>query len=180
MKHLFISKMIILNTVLAVASAQARDPGEMLLGLAQRGVNVAEAEPAARQPDYRFDGTISRKVLENYLDRSVTMAFFLVKGVAERGRKGYLYREDDVRLIKNIGAKFIGRAIYRWGGESRLNEPGFWSGARDLIERIHAFDPDVIFQGCLFEMISQDVDNVNIPAWVFEEYKLPVEERTFS
>jgi hypothetical protein len=77
-------------------------------------------EPVVNPKDYSFDSTISREVLENYLDRSVTMAFFLVTGVAERGRE-YPYRDDDVRLILNIGAKFIGRALYRWGGESRLN-----------------------------------------------------------
>jgi hypothetical protein len=43
------------------------------------------------------------------------MAFFLVPQRPE-GRRTYLYHEDDIRLIKNIGAKFIGRAIYRWGG----------------------------------------------------------------
>ena len=98
-------------------------------------VGAETAEVLAKKPDYRFDGNITREVLENYLDRSVTMAFFLVTGVPERGRGRYPYREDDIRLIRNIGAKFIGRAIYRWGGESRLNEPGFWSGAKDLIDR---------------------------------------------
>jgi len=144
------------------------------------GVQPVISAEAVTVRDYEFDGNISREVLENYLDRSVTMAFFLVEGVAERGRVPYAYREDDIRMIKNMGIKFIGRALYRWGGESRLNETEFWSGARDLVERIHAFDSDVIFQGCLFEMISSDVDNVKIPAWVFKEFDLPVEERTFS
>jgi hypothetical protein len=40
---------------------------------------------AGQTPDYHFDGTISRGVLENYLDRSVTMAFFLVTGIPEQG-----------------------------------------------------------------------------------------------
>jgi len=41
-------------------------------------------------------------------------------------------------------------------------------------------DPDVIFQACLFEMISRGVDNVTIPAWVFAEFNLPPENRCFS
>jgi alpha-L-fucosidase 2 len=133
----------------------------------------------ARPRDYHFDGTISREVLENYLDRSVTMAYFLVTGKPE-GNREYLYRDDDVRLIRNIGAKFIGRAIYRWNGESRLNDPNFWKDAKALIAKVHAFDPDVIFQGCLFETISTDVNRVKIPAWVFQDFGLPVEDRTFS
>lgn len=132
-----------------------------------------------RPRDYHFDGAISREVLENYLDGSVTMAYFLVTGKTE-GNREYTYRDDDVRLIQNIGAKFIGRALYRWNGESRLNDPDFWEGARTLVHRIHAHDPDVIFQGCLFETISTDVNRVRIPAWVFIDFGLPVEDRTFS
>ncbi|MBN1362700.1 MAG: hypothetical protein JW993_19030 [Sedimentisphaerales bacterium] len=101
---------------------------------------------------YTFDGTISREVLENYLDRSVTMAYFVVTG-RPKGNRQYLYRVDDIRLIENIGAKFIGRAIYRWNGESLLNDPNFWTEAKKLMDQVHAFDPDVIFQGCLFETI---------------------------
>lgn len=129
---------------------------------------------------YSFGSSgISREVLANYLNRSVTMAFFLVPHKPE-GRRVYPYHDDDVRLIKNIGAKFIGRAIYRWGGESRLNDPSFWAEAKALIDTIHAFDPDVIFQGCLFEIITTDVDHVKIPDWVFRGYGLPVENRNFS
>ena len=120
-----------------------------------------------------------RKLLGNYLDRSVTMAFFLVPQHPE-GRRTYPFHADDIRLIKNIGAKFIGRAIYRWGGESRLNEPGFWSDAKTLIDSLHAFDPEIIFQGCLFEIITEDVNEVKIPGWVFNDFGLADEERNFS
>jgi len=151
-----------------------------LFGQVQSLVGAETEDIILKKRDYKFDGTISREVLENYLDRSVTMAFFLVTGVPERGRAAYSYREDDIRLIRNIGAKFIGRSIYRWGDESRVNEPKFWSGAKDLIERIHAFDSDVIFQGCLFEVISRDVNNVKVPEWVFKEFKLSTQDRNFS
>jgi hypothetical protein len=127
---------------------------------------------------YQFDGTISRNTLENYLDRSVTMAYFLVPGKPEG--YNYQYKEDDIRLIKNTGAKFIGRAIYRWGEESRLNDPAFWAYAKALIDNIHAFDSEIIFQGCLFEYVSYDVDKLQIPAWVFKAFNLPAKNRTFS
>lgn len=126
---------------------------------------------------YGFDGSISREILENYLDRSITMGYFLVPGKPE----GYEfpYREDDIRMIKNMGAKFIGRAIYRWGDESKLNDPAFFAYAKSLIDTLHAFDPEIIFQGCLFEQVSRDVNNLRIPAWVFKDFGLPVEDRTF-
>lgn len=129
---------------------------------------------------YYFDGKgISREVLENYLDRSVTMAFFLVPSKPE-GKRAYPYHEDDIRMIKDTHAKFIGRAIYRWGGESLLNDPEFWRKAKSIIDTLHRFDPEIIFQGCLFEIITEDVAQVKIPDWVFTDHNLPVEHRTFS
>ena len=84
----------------------------LLAGSLFGGLWTADAAtPATGRPrDYRFERTISREVLEDYLDRSVTMAYFLVTGEPE-GNREYRYRDDDVRLIQNIGAKFIGRAI---------------------------------------------------------------------
>ncbi|QDU58917.1 hypothetical protein [Aeoliella mucimassa] len=140
---------------------------------------VASESAPRSDRDYQFDTTISRSVLENYLDRSVTMAYFLVTGDTE-GNREYLYRDDDVRLIQNIGAKFIGRAVYRWNGEARLVDDSFWQEATRLIEQVHADDDEVIFQGCLFETVSPEVNQVPIPAWVFEEFDLPVEQRNFS
>ena len=133
-----------------------------------------------KRKSYYFDEKgISREVLENYLDKSITMAFFLVP-VKPEGRRIYPYHEDDIRMIKNIGAKFIGRAIYRWGEESLLNDPNFWNKAKAIIDTLHRFDREIIFQGCLFEIITEDVNQVKIPSWVFIDYNLPVEERTFS
>ena len=148
-------------------------------------VDISPTQPADfakpvfdKNSPYYFDGTISRQTLENYLDRSVTMGYFLVPGKPE----GYEfpYRDDDIRLIRNIGAKFIGRSIYRWGQESRLNDPAFFAYAKKMVDAVHAFDPEVVFQGCLFEQVSADVNNLKIPAWVFTGFGLPVEDRTFS
>jgi hypothetical protein len=131
----------------------------------------------SRESRYYFDGSISRETLENYLDRSVTAGYFLVPGNPEN----YLFpfREDDIRMLQNIGAKFIGRAIYRWSEESKLDDPEFLAYAKRLIDRMHEFDPEIIFQGCLFEHVSADVNNLKIPDWVFRAFDLPAEERTF-
>ena len=61
--------------------------------------------------DYQFDGTMSREVLENYLSRSITMEGLL------NGR-GDL--DDNIRMLKHIGAKFIGRSLCLWGGEANF------------------------------------------------------------
>ncbi len=135
---------------------------------------------SAQAKSYHFDASgISREVLENYLSRSVTMTEFLSVDPYENDGP-YLYKEDDVRLIKNIGAKFIGRAIYRWGGEEVLNTPDFLEQAKRLIEQVHAFDKDVVFQAALFEIVTESVNKIPIPAWVFEAMELPVEQRNFA
>lgn len=135
---------------------------------------------AEKKQNYSFDHKgISKEVLKNYLDRSITMVYFLMPDYVERNGK-YPYDKDDIRMIKETGAKFIGRAIYRWGGESLLNEPEFWNKARNIVNEMHAFDPDIVFQACLFEVITQDVNNVPIPEWVFRDFNLPVENRNFS
>lgn len=148
--------------------------------LATSIIILCSSSKSAGKKSYNFDENgISKEVLSNYLDRAVTMAFFLVPENPE-GRRTYPYNHDDIRLIKNIGAKFVGRSIYRWGGESRLNDPDFWNTAKSLIDTLHKFDPEIVFQGCLFEIVSQDVNNVKIPAWVFHDFNLPIKERNFS
>ncbi|MDR3251869.1 MAG: hypothetical protein LBT42_09450 [Tannerella sp.] len=139
---------------------------------------TADQASFSKDSKYYFDGSISRETLENYLDRSVTAGYFLVPGSPEN----YLfpYREDDIRMLQNIGAKFIGRSVYRWSEESKLGDPAFLEYAKRLIDRMHEYDPEIIFQGCLFEHVSADVNNLKIPAWVFESLGLPVENRNFK
>ena len=127
---------------------------------------------------FYFDGSISREVLENYLDRSVTAGYFLVPGTPERYQ--FPYKDDDIRMIKNIGAKFIGRALYRWGEESKLGDPSFLDHAKKLAAKLHEYDPEIIFQGCLFEYVSSDVNNLKIPDWVFKAFNQQVENRNFN
>ena len=78
----------------------------------------------SKDSKYYFDGSISREVLERYLDRAVTAGNYLVPGDA--GQYKFPYRWDDERMLKNIGAKFIGRAMYRWGDESDFGDPIFF------------------------------------------------------
>jgi hypothetical protein len=133
-----------------------------------------------KKSSYYFDEKgISRAVLEHYLDKSMTITYFLSPEL-NPGRRAFPYFDDNVRLVKNTGAKFIGRAIYRWGLESYMNDASFLGNARKIIAEMHLFDPEIVFQACIFEIITTDVNKVSIPAWVFEDYGLPVEERHFS
>lgn len=127
---------------------------------------------------YHFDGKITEEVLRNYLARSITMAEVCTSPKFKVDGKDNTI-EDDIRLIKNIGAKFIGRAFFRWGNEQSLNDPEFWSYANNVITRVHAFDRDVVFQAAIFEAVTKKVNTIPIPAHVFDAYDLPIENRNF-
>jgi hypothetical protein len=123
------------------------------------------------KPNYHFDGKISREVLENYLARSITMA--------------ELYRspgnlDDDIRMLKNTGAKFVGRTIYLWGGEARIAGAEFLRQGQEMAARIHRNDPDVVLQAAVFEIVTQGVGQVPVPDWVFQEFAQPTETRNFD
>src|SRR5437763_15059824 len=89
--------------------------------------------------DYRFDSTISRQVLENYLSRSITMEGLL------NGR-GDL--DDNIRMLKGMGAKFVGRALCLWAGEANLLRN--LERAKEQTPKVHAADPEMILQACIF------------------------------
>src|SRR3954453_16455524 len=70
--------------------------------------------------DYRFDSSISRPVLENYLDRSISFTELLHDDLNRpRNLRGVVPR-DNLRLILTSKAKFVGRALLCWGREKDL------------------------------------------------------------
>jgi pimeloyl-ACP methyl ester carboxylesterase len=128
-----------------------------------------KSEPAyARPGGYQFDRTISREVLENYLSRSICMEGML------NGR-GNL--EDNIRMFKSTGAKYIGRALCLWGAEANFLTN--IQRARDEIPQVLAADPEIILEACVFETVSARVNQIAIPDWVFTALGQPVEKRNF-
>jgi len=125
--------------------------------------------------DYHFDGKISRQVLDNYLSRSITFAELLNGQRCEQDLGGNV--KDNVRFLKNTGAKFIGRAIYMWGNETRLD--GLVARARPIAAAVHQADPDIVLQAAAFEIVSERVNKLSIPAWVFTEFDLEPVQRNF-
>jgi hypothetical protein len=123
---------------------------------------------AAAPRDFRFDGTISREVLENYRSRSITMEGMLT------GR-GDL--DHDVRMLRRTGAKFIGRGLCLWGGEANLLSN--LERARGQVPKVHAADPEMVLQACVFEIVTTQVEQVPVPAWAFTALARPVERRNF-
>jgi len=138
------------------------------VGFAKTGV-VTPPFVRTKKQDYKFDGAISRKVLENYLDRSITMQSLLI------GKGDF---DDNLRMIKNIDAKFIGRSVCQWGEEAAI--PKNLLMEKDLSAKVHASDPEVILQACIFEIVTPEVEQLPIPEWAFTALNLPVEKRNFN
>jgi len=117
---------------------------------------------------FAFDKTISRRVLENYLSRAVSIEGLL------NGR-GDL--DDNIRMLKTEGAKFIGRSICLWGGEANLLSN--FARAKQQVPKIRAADSDMILEACIFEIVTTQVEQVPVPGWALVAMGMPVETRNF-
>ena len=129
---------------------------------------AAEAPSTSRPGGFKFDTTISREVLENYLSRSVSMEGLL------NGR-GDL--KDNIRMLKGEGAKYIGRALCLWGAERDFTNNV--ERARKQIPEVLAADPEMVLEACVFEIVGQRVSQIPIPDWVFAAFGQPVTNRNF-
>ncbi|MBI1839724.1 MAG: hypothetical protein HYR88_02590 [Verrucomicrobia bacterium] len=79
--------------------------------------SLSTAAPAPL--DYRFDGRISREVLENYLEHSISFTELLHDDLTQRRARGP-DPQDNIRMLLNIQAKFVGRALMCWAREAEL------------------------------------------------------------
>jgi hypothetical protein len=131
-------------------------------------VHAAEAPSTSRPGGFKFDTTISREVLDNYLSRSVSMEGLL------NGR-GDL--KDNLRMLKGEGAKYIGRALCLWGAERDFVNN--IERARKQIPEVLAADPDMVLEACVFEIVGQRVSQIAVPDWVFTAFGQPVTNRNF-
>jgi hypothetical protein len=122
----------------------------------------------AQERDYGFDGTISEPVLRNYLSRAVTF----MDGLTDGGDLA-----DNVRMLTACGAKYLGRGIYLWAGEGSL--PAKLKAAQGRIAKLQVADPQMIAEACIFEIVSDEVEKLLVPAWAFTAQNLPVEDRHF-
>jgi hypothetical protein len=139
------------------------------LTLAKKAVGHSfDRHPASRRRDYIFHETISREVLDNYLSRSISMEGLL------NGR-GDL--EDNIRMLVSAGAKYVGRSICLWGREANLLSN--LDRARQQLPQVHAADPEMVLEACIFEIVTTQVEQIPVPDWAFSALGQPVERRNF-
>jgi hypothetical protein len=136
------------------------------LMLAER--SFAGFAPAQHRRNYEFKRTISREVLGNYLSRSISIEGLL------NGR-GDL--NDNIRMLQSVGAKYIGRSICLWGGEAKLLDN--FGRIKQQLPMVHAADPEMVLEACIFEIVTTEVEQVPVPDWAFTALGMPVEKRNF-
>lgn len=127
--------------------------------------------------DFQFDGSISRKVLENYLSRSISFTELLHDDPSKpRNNRGADPR-DNMRLILDTKAKFIGRALMLWGREQNL--AAFLEAAKPYAAALHKVDPEIVLQAADFEIVTHGVESIAIPEYVLREFGQPITNRNF-
>jgi len=126
--------------------------------------------------DYRFDGSISLEVLNNYLDRAVTYTgHFMPTLYSDTDQKNI---DEAILFITNVGAKYIQRAGGEWHPSVvPLNN---FDTIKANISSAHEIDPDIIFESCIFEVVTSAVNEIPIPAYVFEAFEMEPEKRNFN
>ena len=135
------------------------------------------AAHAAEAQDFRFDTTISRPVLESYLSRSISFTELLHDDLSQARNVWGVDPHDNIRLLLASHAKFVGRTLMLWGGEDQLDK--FLKNAKPFAEALHQSDPEMVLQAAEYEIVTPKVETVIIPPRVFQEFGLPVEQRTF-
>ena len=183
-RNIFVRNIIVLAVLLIFATGlQLPDIlfSEMLPEIHTNGTSYAAEHRMNASPEYHFDSTgISRQVLENYLKHSITLTS-LLEAPSLAADTGGLFpdKEDDIRLVRNIGAKLIGRVMYRWGREDVLNNPLYRDEAKRIAAIIHESDPDIVLQAFLCEIVTPRVNDIKIPGWAFAALGLAEEDRNF-
>lgn len=118
---------------------------------------------------YEFSGNMPFGVLNNYLSHAVN---YRVDFSNEEQFK------EDIRFLTNLGAKYVQRAGGEWYPSNDIENNLEFFKAK--LATAHEIDYDIIFEAAIFECITPDANNIAIPAWVFEAFGLPVENRNFD
>src|SRR5258705_12097036 len=133
--------------------------------------------PAGAQ-EFQFDGSMSRRVLENYLSRSVSFTELLHDDLTKDRNSRGVDPRDNLRFILETRTKFVGRALMAWGRERNL--AAFLETAKPFAAALHKADPEIILQAAAFEIITRGVETIPVPERVFREFGQAVTNRNFS
>ena len=150
----------------------------VLLALSVTGMYVSAQSQADAATSFTFEnGEMSKEVLRSYVSRAVTHQGFCVQ---KNGNKIF---EEDLRFLRRIGAKYIGRtAMLSWVGNMTAEEiENHFKIAKENAAKAHMADSEMILQAGIFEIAYKGtVNNIKIPDYVFEAFGEKKEKRNFS
>lgn len=117
-----------------------------------------------------YFNSLNQNELNSYLDRAVSHCYFYSLDDA--------YIAASKHFVLNTGTKYIARANTMWS----MHGSDAWTIARQalIIEDVHESDPEIIFEACIFETVFTSVEEIAIPAFVFEAFGLEPVERNFD
>lgn len=119
-----------------------------------------------------FSAGIPRSVLQGYLSRAVTVS-------CEPDTVLHPERQAHIaRFLIDSGARYVCRAACTWDpcGVDIATFPA----QKAFLAGVHAKRPEIIFEAAVFECVSAGVRQIPIPAYAFEAFGLPVENRCFD
>ena len=132
---------------------------------------AAVASAAAASPTSSV-GTSAKSLTEaellQILSRAATVSPALLSGAPALN--------DTIQLMVRTQLRYAGRTTFVWGSEGQL--PALLPKVKAGAARVHAALPDVILEGCVFEIVTKPgVESLSVPGYVFEAFGLPVETR---
>ncbi len=143
-------------------------------------VNVIHLKPNTainKGKNFTFKGSISLDVLNNYLDRAITYGIFS-ESDATLGDFDSEMATDAMRAILSVGAKHIARTVSTWIPSA--TEESAYPEIKDWVTKMHGYDPEIIFEACIFETCTPKMNTIEIPDWVFKAFGKKPENRKFD
>lgn len=118
----------------------------------------------------RYFDSLSETQLNAVLDRAVSHFYF--HSMDEQ------YLSASKQFVLETGAKYIARASTMWGMYG--SDAALITRQAAVIADVHAADPEIVFEACIFETVFTSVEQIPIPAFVFEAFGLQPENRNFD
>lgn len=85
---------------------------------------------------------------------------------------------DDLRMLAETEALFVGRAAYVW--VTKAADAAHFESARSFADKARAMlQGEAVLQAAVFEAVYPQVEEIPIPGWVFKDMGMPVENRNF-
>ncbi len=120
--------------------------------------------------NYSFDGSISLEVLNNYLNRAMTFST-----LCSNSEEVF---EIHKQMLLDVGIKHVARAGGFW--TEIEYEAKHYNHIKKNIDALHAADPDIILEACIFEIVNARANEIKIFEETFKAFGEAVEDRTFD